>query len=396
MFNLNLLNMKNYINILILFCLGILYSCDEEPIGQTPTDAVAPGVISNIEVENISGGAILTYTLPEDEDLLYVKAIYSLHEGVMSEAKASLYSDTLRIEGFGDTQPRKISIYTVDRSRNESEPVNVIVEPLEPPVLSIGKTLRLVEDFGGVRAFWENPGRAEISVVILTEDHNEEYVPLDVFYSSLAVGDMATRGMDTLDSYLAVYVQDRWGNRSPILYDTLVPLFEQQFDPAKFKEVDLPNDEQSGYGWVLPNIWDGIIGDQGFHTVSGGNWPQSFTIDLGATGKISRIKEYQRQGDWIFRHGNLKRFEVWGAAELDPSGSWDSWTKLMDCESTKPSGLPMGQYSSEDAALAASGEEFINSPEKPEVRYLRIKVTENWSGGDFFHLSELEVFGDYR
>lgn len=396
LFNLNRSKMKNNLFLLVISLGIIICSCDEEPIGQIPTDSLPPAPVSNVQVENIAGGALLTYTLPDNEDLLYVKAVYSLKDGVTSEVKASLYTDTLKIEGFGDMQARQVSVYAVDRSKNESESVQIAIEPLEPPVLTIGETLRLVEDFGGVHAYWENSDRAEVSIVITKTDHNEEYTPLEVFYTSLAVGEGAARGLDTLESYFATYVEDRWGNKSEIKYDTLVPLFEQQFDPANFKEVKLPNDVESAYGWVLSNIWDGTVGDQGFHTASGGNWPQSFTIDLGVTGKVSRIKEYQRQNDWIYRHGNLKKFEVWGAATLDPSGSWDSWVKLMDCESVKPSGLPLGQYSSEDQTWAVSGEEFINSPENPPVRYIRILVTEDWSGGDFLHLSELEVFGDYR
>jgi len=388
--------MKNY-SLIILF-IGILFtSCKEEPIGQTPIDQVAPGTVSNVKVENTAGGANILYLLPDDEDLLYVKAVYSLKPGRINEVKASVYSDTLKIRGFGDTDPRQISLYAVDRSGNESEQVQVTIEPLEPAVSSIGKTLRVVEDFGGVHVYWQNPTRSEISVVILKQDNNEEYVPIEVFYSTTENGDGAARGLDTLTGLFGIYVQDRWENQSEILYDTLTPLFEQQFDRLKFKEVTLPNDEPSAWGWVLSNVWDGIIGDQGFHTANGsGRWPQAFTIDLGVTGKISRIKEYQRQGEWIYKHGNIRSFEVWGAVTLDPSGNWNNWIKLMDCESVKPSGLPLGQFTGEDQAWAAAGEEFINSPENPEVRYIRINVTENWSGGDFFHFSELEVFGDNR
>lgn len=388
--------MRNTIFLITLVLSGVFTSCDKEPIGQIPTDSIPPGTVKKVSVENTPGGAILTYTLPGDEDLLYVKAEYYLKDGMVSETKASLYTDTLKIEGFGDTKVRKVNLYAVDRSQNESQPVEVEIAPLEPPVVTIGNTLRTIPDFGGVHLYWENPQRAEISVVVLMKDHNDEFVPLDVFYSRMAAGDVASRGLDTIPYDFKFYVQDRWENRSEIKNETIVPLFEQQFDPKNFKEVDLPGDVTDDYGWIMPNIWDGIVGDQGFHTPGGAGWPQFFTIDLGVEGKISRIKEYQRQGDYIYRHGNIKHFEVWGAADLDPTGSWDSWTKLMDCESIKPSDLPVGQYSSEDAAWAAAGEEFINSPENPKVRYIRIKVTETWSGGDFFHLSELEVFGDYR
>ena len=58
--------MKNYL--LLLVVLGfIAFACSNEPVGQQPTDNVAPGPISNVKVQNTPGGAILTYT-PTDED----------------------------------------------------------------------------------------------------------------------------------------------------------------------------------------------------------------------------------------------------------------------------------------------------------------------------------------
>ena len=90
-----------------------------------------------MNVKNIPGGAILSYTLPDDEDLLYVKAVYNLKEG-LAEAKSSLYTDTIKVVGFGDMEPREVSLIAVDRSRNESAPVKVTVNPEEPPVLTIG------------------------------------------------------------------------------------------------------------------------------------------------------------------------------------------------------------------------------------------------------------------
>jgi hypothetical protein len=257
--------------------------------------------------------------------------------------------------------------------------------------------MSLVADFGGVHAYWSNPTRAEVSVVILKEDNNKEYVPVHTLYSTMVAGEGAKRGMDTIPANFAMYIQDRWGNRSETKKFTLTPIYETKFDRLKFKAVTLPGDEPSAWGWVLTNAWDGTVGDQGFHTGNGtGRWPHAFTLDLGVTGKVSRIIEWQRQGTWIFMHGNLKKFEVYGSATLDASGSWASWTLLMTCNSIKPSGLPVGQISAEDKAWAAAGEEFLNSPSNPKVRYIRIKALNSWSDGDFLHLSEIAFYGDNR
>lgn len=388
--------MKNIIFILTMLGFLVL-GCKEEPNGQQPIDKIPPEPVSNIKVENTPGGAILTYILPADEDLLYVKAVYSLKEGVTSEVRSSLYKDTLKIAGFGDTQEREVKLYAVDRSRNESKEVITSIKPLEPAVTTIGKTISLVADFGGVHGYWNNPTKAEVSVVILKEDNNQEYVPLESYYSSMAFGEGASRGMDTIPAKFGIYVQDRWENRSEIKYFTLKPLYETMFDRLKFRAVDLPNDPGNVGGWEKSRMWDNETGNNGYSSPGGtGVWPHSTTIDLGVVGKISRLKLFQRLGPYIYSEGNLKKFEVWGCQTLDPSGNWDSWTKLMDCTSIKPSGLPLLQNSNEDIDRATNGEDFINSPLNPKVRYIRIRVNKTWAGGDNFQISELQIFGDNR
>jgi hypothetical protein len=389
------MNMRNTLFSIIIGFIAL--ACKEESFWQEPIDTNPPGEIANVEVENIPGGAILRYALPHDEDLLYVKAVYSLKDGITSEVRASLYNDTLKIQGFGDTAERQVKLIAVDRSRNESQAVETTIVPLVPPVVTIGETLELIPDFGGVHAYWKNPARAEISVVILREDHNKEYVPLETFYSSVKTGEGAKREMDTIPVNIGAYVQDRWGNRSETKYYTLIPIFETKFDRNKFNAVELPGDQPSAFGWVKPRMWDDIMGDQGYSSPGGsGVWPHSVTIDLGAVVQMSRLRVFQRQGTYIFSEGNPRKFEVWGAEQLDGSGNWNSWTKLMDCTSVKPSGLPMGQNTDEDVSRANNGEDFICPVTAPKVRYIRIKVTQTWSGGDNFQISELQFFGDNR
>jgi hypothetical protein len=160
----------------------------------------------------------------------------------------------------------------------------------------------------------------------------------------------------------------------------------------------MPGDGPHHSTWIMAHMWDGIVGqDNGYSSVDQGNWPQSLTIDMGVTARISRIRIFQRIGRYTYSEGNLRNFEVWGCTDpLDMSGSWNNWTQLMTCESIKPSGLPLGQNSDEDVTRATEGEDFVNSPDNPAVRYLRIKVSRTWSGGHNFQISELEIYGDNR
>ena len=385
-----------------IFCLIVLYimvpSCKEEPVGQTPLDGMAPGMVTNVNVENTPGGAKLTYELPDDEDLLYVKAVYQLNDDEPSESKASIYSNTLEIEGFGDTTKREILVYAVDRSQNESEPVAVEVSPQEPPIVTIGKTLTMAQDFGGVKVTWENPTEAEIAIVILTEDNNMEYAVTERFYSSIVEGKGSVIGMDTISYNWQAYVQDKWENTSEPLYDTITPLYEVEFDNSLFEAIDLPGDVSAFSGWGKEKMWNDVWAiDEGFSSPGGtGVWPQSVTVDLGTLGKISRFRLYQRMGSYTWAEGNPRYFQIYGCPELDASGDWGSWTLLMDCESIKPSGEPIGTNTDEDIEVATNGEDFYNDASNPAVRYIRILVTQTWAGGDNFQITEFKIYGDNR
>ena len=386
--------MKNLF--LILLTSIVFVACSEDRRLVVKTDTIAPGGVSDVIVENIPGGAILKYNLPEDEDLLYVKALYSLNEGKENEVRASSYIDSLVLRGFGTEDERSVKIIAVDHSGNESVPVQVDIKPLEPPVVSIGKSLNLMADFGGVTAFWVNETKAEVSVVLEVKDEYEDFIPLDVYYSSVVDGSGSTRGMNPEAKDFRIFVRDKWGNKSNSLEKKLTPLFEEKFNMLKFSSLKLDGDESEGWGWVMSRLWDGsTTGENGFHTnVGTGRWPQTFSMDMGQTGKISRIKLWQRwEDDYPYRHGNIKRFEVYGTNDEANLNDWNVWTKLFEGESIKPSGLPEGSYSAEDLAYVKAGEEFLCPPDMPAVRFLRFKVTETWSGGEFFHLMEMEVYG---
>jgi hypothetical protein len=384
---------------IILLSLAALCGCAEDKRPEITVNSTPPGPVSEVKVTNIPGGAVLKYQLPDDEDVLFVKAVYSYRAGSRAEARSSLYCDSIRIVGFVTEDEYNVELVAVNRSNKESTPVNAVIKPLEAPVNTIGRTVEIVPDFGGVHLYWQNPDRAEISVVLEREDHNNEFVPIETFYSTVANGNVAARGMDTIPAQFRVYVRDRWDNTSIVKQETIKPMFEQLFDRLNFRALSVPGDEPDAWGWRLSNLFDGKIdGTNGFHTGQGsGRWPQWVTFDMGVTGKISRIKVWQRgesQGEkWYFRHGNLKRFEIWGTNSAEDLANWDVWTRLIACESVKPSGLPLGQYSDEDIALVTAGEEFVCPPEMPAVRYMRLKALENWTGGDFFHIMELEVYG---
>ncbi|QEC51071.1 DUF5000 domain-containing lipoprotein [Anseongella ginsenosidimutans] len=369
-------------------------SCKEEEINNpVENDGSVPGPVSNVSVENLHGAARITYSLPRDKDLLYVKAEFESKPGVVRESRGSLYTNSVLVEGFGDTGTYDVKLYAVDRSENESEPVSIQINPLTPPVEEVFKSVTVTEDFGGANIKFENEFEAGIAVVVLTNDTVGGYVPVETFYTQLKEGSFSVRGYDTLERDFGVYVRDRWNNLSDTLRVVLSPLYETELDKGEFKEVRLPTDEPSAWGWVMPNLWNGDNGGTGFHTDNGGPSPQWFTFDLGVTAKLSRFKIWQRPDTWIFTHGNPREFELWGSNDPPSDGSWDNWVKLVECESVKPSGLPPASNTQDDVDAAARGEEYNVPIDAPEVRYIRFKTLRNWAGSGFVHFMEITFWG---
>lgn len=396
---------KNNIYLLFTFLLLIgCLSCKEETVGQTAVDAVAPGCIINPVVENIAGGATITYDLPADNDLLCVKAVYTIN-GQEKNTTASMYKNSLKVEGFGSTQKQTILLYTVDRSMNESEPVQVTIQPQTPPVETIFQTLTMQRDFGGIQVAWENTTKADISIYILAADSTGELSVADIVYTSQPKGQYSVRGYTDTERVFGAFIRDRWDNYSDTIQDKFIPFFEMQLEKTKWAKTTFPGDNNTSYpGWNFNKMWDGTVGDQGWHTGDGndGNFPIRFTIDLGTTVKLSRYKLWHRSNNYLFSHFNPKRWKVYGTASprfdlMNNPDYWQGdykadWVHLLDCYSFKPSGEE-GPVTQEDKEFAEAGFEFAFPLDAPPVRYLRFEIDQTWSGGSDVHISELNFWG---
>ena len=111
--------------------------------------------------------------------------------------------------------------------------------------------------------------------------------------------------------------------------------------------------------------------------------------------KLSRFNlKFVQDDKHFYNDVSPKIYEVWGCVELDKSGSWDSWTKLLHIENEKPSGLP-GSELTEDDRLAAKEGDNANFPlDAPRVRYIRIKCIDNWTGNSNMTFTEVTFWGD--
>jgi hypothetical protein len=392
--------MKFFKNILTCTCLLLATACsDERLISPLNGNDGAPGPVSVTNVESLAGGAKITYNLPDNENLLYVKAVFTVREGLTREVKSSFYVNNLTVEGFPNSDDYQVTLYAVSRGEIMSEPVTVTVSPLTPPVQEVFQTLAIKETYGGLSLSFQNSGEAAVSITVITPSENGEVRPVETFYSKSKAATFYSRGFEPEARTFGVYIKDRWGNVSDTITKELTPIYEELLNKKNFQALKtLGGDNTTPHftQWGMEKMWDDAWNnrDNIFQTVIGSGIPSSFTINLGVKAHLSRYKLYHRAGENIYSGAAVKIWEVWGSNEPDKDGGWVNWTKITDCTSFKPSDAALGTYTNEDVQYGIiNGEDFNFPDDLPAYQYLRFKITQTWGQTDYLHISELTFWG---
>ena len=127
------MNIKHQISHIAYLAAGIailLAACaEEERITYYDPDAPAPVALdrNTVSVTDLPGKSVIKYRLPDDENLLYVKAVYESAPGVVREAKASLFVDTLVVEGFGAEGDHSVQLFCMGKNEKPSDAVKITV-----------------------------------------------------------------------------------------------------------------------------------------------------------------------------------------------------------------------------------------------------------------------------
>jgi len=372
-------------------------SCKKEGrINYTDENAPAPAPVTNVKVTVSPGAAILTYKLPTDPQLSYVKAVYEMQPGVFREAKASYYTDTLHLIGFGDTLVHKVQLFSVGKNEKASAPVELTVQPLRPAVVSTFSSITMGATFGGVQITFKNDAKDNLAITLMMDSTGKNtWTTVNTFYTGAPLGNYSVRGFDTTVKKFALFVRDRWNNRSDTLIKSIKPVYEELISKSTWKEVRLPTDTwaqaDGGYqfSWLFDNNINSIFASTNLSVL-----PQWSTVDLGKKVVLSRIVEHQQQADHFYAGSAVKKFELWGSNDPNPDGSWESWELLGSFESFKPSGLPLGQTTDEDRNYAwFKGEDFSFDRLLPAVRYIRFKTLETYSMSGQVVIAEIDLWG---
>lgn len=411
----NIVRKKIFSSWSILFSISLLYSCSEDPLGQTPTDSSAPAQVTNVKVENIPSGAKITYTPPTDEDLLYVEARYTIN-GKQRNVKVSCFEDELTIQGYADMDEHGVELYSVDRSKNYSEPVKVSIKPMENPVFTISRSIEMERGVGGIGIKWKNESEAMVSLQMYAADSLGSMQLVEVLSTQTKIGAYALRGFDDQRRRFAVVVKDHWDNVSDTVSGYFTPRFEQIIPKDGYKRFLLPEDNNTELGgsWAWSKMFDGVAGvdGNGWHVrTNGSGHGVYFTIDLGHKVKLTRYKLWQRGGNWPYRQNNPRSWEMYGRVD-DPEDIYNehsqndkdywaqgfredaaNWTHLMHCITPKPSGYDNFEITSADIEYGNMGHEYEFGEDAPVVRYIRFTINETWGGGDLLNINELSFYG---
>ena len=405
--------MKNMF-ILLTFAI-LLQSCGDVKVEPFFTDSTAPGKVENVVVQNISGGAMLSYELPKDEDLLFVEARYEL-KGIVRNVKASCFESKLIIRGFADQEEHDVQLYCVDRNNNYSEPVSVKFKPEENTVFAISRSIKMNGGIGGIDISWENELKTIINLLFYAANEEGQLQLVEVLASDVAKGAFSLRGFDDQERRFAVMVKDRWDNYSDTISGYFTPRFEQLIPKAGYKRFKLPEDNTTDFGgyWFWEKMFDDVAGvdNNGYHASSNGTGHGVYlTIDLGHQVELTRYMLWQRGGEWFYRQNNPKRWRVYGRAEnpeliysehpISDVEYWENgfrddtknWTLLMTCRTEKTSGFDNPNITDTDREYAFLGHDFLFAEELPAMRYLRFTIDETWGGGNLFNCSEMAFYG---
>ena len=201
--------MKKIYYISLIIVAAVLFSgCDNDDVVTT----TPPGQITNIEFTPRAGGGFFTYTIPPDEDFLYVRAVYTLDDGRTISKSASVFSDTLFITGLGFQEEYLLRLYSVNRAGQHSEPVLKYVTPLEPFPVAVLETVTIRNAFSSIQVNFENEFQQLIYVIV--EVTVRDRVTTRIATTNLPVDRFTLYGLNSDPHNIRVAIRDGYNNQT--------------------------------------------------------------------------------------------------------------------------------------------------------------------------------------
>lgn len=395
--------MKRQIKIVILISILIfttIISCsDNENI-----DSIAPGKVTNITVIPTNGGGIINYTLPSDNDILYVKAVYTNSLGEEVFRVSSKYNTSIEVNGLNQSTPVNVKLYVVDESENTSQAAQIDFIPLKSFIFLVQESINISPDLGGVKITWENIASKTVFVYVhILEGSNET---IRILSSNNSQESVFIRGLPSKELSFSTKVEDFDGNITELEdKGKHIPLFEEKIDKSTWTLVSAQSVNGNAYEGRTVNFWDDIVdtvetdSDNSYFIITrdnnGGslNFPLDIVIDLNKNVRIQRFKIWQRaywyNGGGITYHyqeENLKSFNLYASNDAQ------TWNLLGQFDIGDPRDSA-GNIPTKAFQDAIEGHEFSLPNTSDQFRYLKFSITSNYGSTSITVGSEITLYG---
>ncbi len=382
---------------------ALLFSCTEKELNPINSPKGKPAPVTDVKTESIPGGAIVSYVIPKDNDVLSVKAVYTLTSGKQREVSTSFYDNQIVIEGYDDTDEHEALLYTVSRAQELSDPVAVRFTPEESPISKAARSATITSDFGGAFFSWKNEDNEMLTAELFAETPKGDLGTARIVTSMLDSASFSVRGYEPIATKFALIFRDNWDNISDTIYPAggvVIPWLETTLNKKDWSIFKIAGNYLPGdvtfINWEGRDeyMFDDDVNTFG-HTNSGG-LPVSITFDLGKSVRLSRAVFFQRfQSNVYFAWGNPRRIIIYARTEAPLTGNWDEWTQLVDYTMIKPSGTN-SEYTvntDEDVQAALDGHEVSFPISENVYRYIRFRFMSSWENRPYVHPAEITLYG---
>ncbi len=383
----------------ILF-VTLIFSCSKnENVDTTP-----PGILSDISVVPTNGGGIISYSLPSDNDISYVRAEYTNSQGEDVFRVSSRYNNSIEINGLNQTTPIQVRLYVVDENENVSEEVEIEFTPLESFIYLVQQSIEISPDLGGVKITWENIASKTVFVYVHILNGTNETIR--ILSSDNAQESLFIRGLDAVEMTFSTKVEDFDGNITDLqVVGNYTPLFEEKIEKNTWTLIASQSMNGNAYEGRTVNFWDDIVdtvetdSDNSYFIATrennGGslNFPLDIVIDLNKNVKIKRFKIWQRaywyQGGGVTYHyqeENLKSFNLYASNDAQ---SWDLLGEFDIGDPRDSAGnIPASAFQE-----AIDGHDFTLDNTSEQFRYLKFSITSNYGSTIITVGSEITLYG---
>ena len=390
----------NKIALLSFFILATIIACSN----NEDIDTIAPGSISNITITPTNGGGIIKYSLPSDDDILYVKAVYTNSQGEEVFRVSSKHTTSVEINGLNQSEPVNVKLYVVDLNENISEAVEIDFTPLKSFIFLVQESIQINPDIGGVKISWNNIASKTVFVYVhIVEDATES---VRILSSNNAQENIFIRGLASKELTFSTKVEDFDKNITELEEKgKYTPLFEEKIDKSTWTLVSGQSINGNAYEGKTVNFWDDVVdtvetdADNSYFIITrdnnGGslNFPLDIVIDFNKNVKIQRFKVWQRafwyNGGGVTYHyqeENIKSFNLYSSTDAQ------TWNLLGQFDIGDPRDAS-GNIPTTAFQEGIDGHDFSLPNTSEAFRYLKMEITSNYGSTSITVGSEITLFG---